>query len=164
MKQSKTILKSYFETGDRPTEQEFENLVDSFHHLDESLLFKAETVTNAPDEDQMIFIPGLFKDINSITIGGQQREFVGAMQFFDCIFKVSRLDNPNEFAFFKVVNIARNYVHYTSWSGYEVALDHLVSAGGMEEGALYKVTFVITGAKDPNQSYYYYNGSYIGTI
>lgn len=164
MKRNKTTLRSYFKTGDRPTQQNFEDVFDSYHHLDESLVFQASVIQGTPSEHQMQFHNGLFKDINYVIIGGQQKDYVGAMQFFECLLKVSRLDNPNEFAFFKVVNIARNYVHYTSWSGYEIRLDHLVSSGGMEENALYKVSFVITSVKDLNQSYYYYNGSYIGTI
>ncbi|CAL2093342.1 hypothetical protein [Tenacibaculum sp. 190524A05c] len=35
MKQSKAVLKSYFETGDRPTQEQFENLIDSFVHEDD---------------------------------------------------------------------------------------------------------------------------------
>ncbi len=34
MKQPKETLKSYFETGDKPTEQEFCDFIDSYHHLD----------------------------------------------------------------------------------------------------------------------------------
>lgn len=164
MKRNKTILKSYFETGKKPTQQNYADFIDSYRHVDEGLIFKAETYNGAPNPETIRYAPGLFKDMQNIIIGGQQKDFVGAMQFFDCLLKISRLDNPNEFTFFKVESIAKNYVHYTSWSGYDIRLDHLVSAGGMEEGALYKVTFVITGVKDLHQSYYYYNGSYIGTI
>lgn len=164
MKRNKTTLRSYFKTGDRPTQQNFEDLFDSYHHLDESLIFQASVIHGAPNEHTMKFNEGLFKDNNQLIIGGQQKDYVGAMQFFECLLKITRLDNPNEFAFFKVLNIARNYVHYTFWSGYEIRLDHLVSAGSMVEDALYKVTFIITDVKDLNQSYYYYNGSYIGTI
>ncbi|CAL2055432.1 hypothetical protein [Tenacibaculum sp. 190524A05c] len=35
MKQSKAVLKSYFETGDRPTQEQFESLIDSFVHEDD---------------------------------------------------------------------------------------------------------------------------------
>jgi len=35
MKQSKDTLKSYFETGDAPTAEQFEDLIDSFEHKDE---------------------------------------------------------------------------------------------------------------------------------
>ncbi|WP_299713667.1 hypothetical protein [uncultured Tenacibaculum sp.] len=35
MKTSIDILKSWFQTGDKPTENQFENLIDSFHHKDE---------------------------------------------------------------------------------------------------------------------------------
>lgn len=163
MKRNKTTLKSFFETGDKPTQENFEDVFDSYHHLDESLVFQASVIQGTPSEHEMQFQNILFKDMNSIIIGGQQQAYVGSMQFFECLLKISRLDNPNEFAFFKVLNIARNYVHYTFWSGYEIRLDHLVSAGGMVEDALYKVTFIITDVKDLNQSYYY-NGSYIGTI
>ncbi|WP_299682955.1 hypothetical protein [uncultured Tenacibaculum sp.] len=35
MKTSIDILKTWFQTGDKPTENQFENLIDSFHHKDE---------------------------------------------------------------------------------------------------------------------------------
>ena len=35
MKQTREILKTYFETGDKPTEGEFKELLDSFTHLNE---------------------------------------------------------------------------------------------------------------------------------
>ena len=36
MKQTKEILKTYFETGDKPTQTQFEDLIDSFVHEDDS--------------------------------------------------------------------------------------------------------------------------------
>ncbi|MBP2833498.1 hypothetical protein J8281_14985 [Aquimarina sp. U1-2] len=38
MKQPKEKLKSYFETGDKPTQDEFADLIDSYHHIDNGLL------------------------------------------------------------------------------------------------------------------------------
>lgn len=35
MKTSLDILKSWFQTGDKPTENQFKNLIDSFHHKDD---------------------------------------------------------------------------------------------------------------------------------
>lgn len=35
MKKSKSVLKSYFETGDKPTESQFSDLIDSLVHQDE---------------------------------------------------------------------------------------------------------------------------------
>ncbi|WP_299682953.1 hypothetical protein [uncultured Tenacibaculum sp.] len=35
MKTSIDILKTWFQTGDKPTENQFENLIDSFHHKDD---------------------------------------------------------------------------------------------------------------------------------
>ena len=35
--QTKTVLKTYFETGDFPTEQQFADLIDSFQHIDDAL-------------------------------------------------------------------------------------------------------------------------------
>ncbi len=37
MKQSRTVLKSYFETGDKPTEPQFSDLIDSLMHLDDGV-------------------------------------------------------------------------------------------------------------------------------
>lgn len=36
MKQSKTVLKSYFQKGDKPTEEQFVDLIDSFIHEDDT--------------------------------------------------------------------------------------------------------------------------------
>ena len=35
--QTKVVLKGYFNNGDKPTETEFENLIDSLAHMDDSL-------------------------------------------------------------------------------------------------------------------------------
>ena len=37
MKRQKTTLKSYFETGDIPTQSQYENLIDSLRHLDDKI-------------------------------------------------------------------------------------------------------------------------------
>ena len=34
---SKTVLKTYFETGDIPTQSQFEDLIDSLTHVDDSI-------------------------------------------------------------------------------------------------------------------------------
>jgi len=42
--ESRAILKSYFETGDIPTEEQFSNLIDSFiHRLDDGLTYNGAT-------------------------------------------------------------------------------------------------------------------------
>ncbi|WP_299683450.1 hypothetical protein [uncultured Dokdonia sp.] len=46
MKKSIEILKSYFEKGDRPTQREFEDLIDSFLHKDDGVAIK-DISTNA---------------------------------------------------------------------------------------------------------------------
>ena len=53
MKQSKTILKSYFETGDRPTQEQFENLIDSLLHKDEGVAISSVT-THTTDGSLLI--------------------------------------------------------------------------------------------------------------
>lgn len=47
MKKSKPILKSYFETGDKPTESQFSDLIDSLVHLDEGVF-----ITNVEKDDK----------------------------------------------------------------------------------------------------------------
>lgn len=37
MKRTKTILKSFFEKGDKPTEDQYEDLIDSLRHVDDNL-------------------------------------------------------------------------------------------------------------------------------
>lgn len=44
--ENKTQLKSYFEKGDKPTQVEFENLIDSFRHIDDGATLTSLT-TNA---------------------------------------------------------------------------------------------------------------------
>lgn len=44
MKESIEKLKSYFETGDRPTQIEFESLIDSFLHKDDGVAIKSVSV------------------------------------------------------------------------------------------------------------------------
>ncbi|WP_299682951.1 hypothetical protein [uncultured Tenacibaculum sp.] len=47
MKTSLDILKSWFQTGDTPTENQFENLIDSFHHKDDgNIITSYEILTN----------------------------------------------------------------------------------------------------------------------
>lgn len=41
MKTSVDILKSWFQTGDKPTENQFSNLIDSFHHKDDGQIIKS---------------------------------------------------------------------------------------------------------------------------
>ena len=38
MKQTKPILKEYFETGKKPTESQFGELIDSYHHIDSGVI------------------------------------------------------------------------------------------------------------------------------
>lgn len=60
MATSRTNLKTYFETGDTPTEAQFAELIDAYRHVDEpvripygaAIIFKANGNTNLEaDED-----------------------------------------------------------------------------------------------------------------
>ncbi len=62
MKQPKQILKSYFETGDKPTEKEFGDLIDSYHHQDSGIIIT--DVKKNENGDQKIS----FSDGTAITI------------------------------------------------------------------------------------------------
>lgn len=53
MIQNKETLKSFFETGDKPTQEQFTNLIDSFIHIDQ-----ATKVTFFNDTDIRSFISG----------------------------------------------------------------------------------------------------------
>ncbi len=57
MKQPKDILKTYFETGDKPTEQEFCDLIDSYHHQDSGIIV-TNVGANANGEQQITFSNG----------------------------------------------------------------------------------------------------------
>lgn len=54
MKQSKSILKSYFETGDKPTQEQFENLIDSFVHQDDNTKIYITGIDNNDQGDVMV--------------------------------------------------------------------------------------------------------------
>ncbi|CAL2094740.1 hypothetical protein [Tenacibaculum sp. 190524A05c] len=55
MKQSKAVLKSYFETGDRPTQEQFENLIDSFVHEDDiTKIYVSSVERNGATGDSVI--------------------------------------------------------------------------------------------------------------
>ncbi len=48
MKKSKTVLKTYFQTGDKPTQDQFENLIDSLvHQDDETKIYISDLETDA---------------------------------------------------------------------------------------------------------------------
>lgn len=49
MKTSIDILKTWFQTGDKPTEQQFANLIDSFHHKDDGDLITSYTLATNGD-------------------------------------------------------------------------------------------------------------------
>lgn len=40
MATSKTVLKTYFETNDQPTQAQFSELVDAMRHVDESIVIR----------------------------------------------------------------------------------------------------------------------------
>lgn len=46
MKTSIDILKSWFQTGDKPTENQFSNLIDSFHHKDDGQIITSYQLFN----------------------------------------------------------------------------------------------------------------------
>lgn len=46
MKTSLDILKSWFQTGDKPTENQFKNLIDSFYHKDDGTIITDYEVSN----------------------------------------------------------------------------------------------------------------------
>lgn len=49
MKQPLQIIKTWFETGDRPTEQQFHDVWDSFHHKDNGEILIEKTINEAGD-------------------------------------------------------------------------------------------------------------------
>ena len=49
MKKPIHILKTWFETGDKPTESQFSDLIDSFHHKDDGAIVKEKTVNQKGD-------------------------------------------------------------------------------------------------------------------
>lgn len=62
MKQPKEVLKTYFETGDKPTEQEFCDLIDSYYHQDSGLIIS--NISMNDDGEKVIS----FSDGTSVTI------------------------------------------------------------------------------------------------
>jgi len=61
-KTSIEILKSWFETGDKPSESQFENLLDSFHHIDSGTIITnnqtdAQGITLTLSDGSQLVIP-----------------------------------------------------------------------------------------------------------
>ncbi len=68
MKQPKEILKTYFETGDKPTEQEFCDLIDSYHHIDSGLIV-TNVVANQNGDQKISFSNGASVLVKDPTAG-----------------------------------------------------------------------------------------------
>ncbi|AXT59695.1 hypothetical protein D1816_04760 [Aquimarina sp. AD10] len=66
MKQPKEILKTYFETGDKPTEQQFCDLIDSYHHLDSGTIVTS-VVSDAQGNQNLNFSDGTVVTITKPT-------------------------------------------------------------------------------------------------
>lgn len=74
-RQTKTILKSYFETGDRPTQRQFEDLIDSmvsegFAFMGTAVLTPIPTNPGTPDQ-KMVYIavePGTYTNFGNLVV------------------------------------------------------------------------------------------------
>ena len=74
-RQTKTILKSYFETGDRPTQRQFEDLIDSmvsdgFAFMGIAVLTPIPTNPGTPDQ-KMVYIavePGIYTNFGNLVV------------------------------------------------------------------------------------------------
>lgn len=71
-RQTKTILKSYFETGDKPTQRQFEDLIDSMVSDGFAFMGIAVPITNPGTPDQkMAYIavePGTYTNFDGINV------------------------------------------------------------------------------------------------
>lgn len=160
MKQNKTILKSYFETGDIPTQEQYEDLIDSLVHKDDRMYYIAKPLLNDLNPDQIAFTDTQFKDIQPILIiGSQNKLYVQAMRYFDCLVQIKSVSNPDNFAIYNVDTI-NNRTFHGFITGFDIKVNNLVSSGKMIENEEYEIQFIVTGAKSPDQSYYHYNNGY----
>ena len=74
-RQTKTILKYYFETGDKPTQKQFEDLIDSmvsdgFAFMGIAVLTPTPTDPGAPDQ-KMVYIavePGIYTNFGNLVV------------------------------------------------------------------------------------------------
>lgn len=74
-RKTKTILKSYFETGDRPTQRQFEDLIDSmvsdgFAFMGTAVLTPIPTNPGTPDQ-KMVYIavePGTYTNFGNLVV------------------------------------------------------------------------------------------------
>lgn len=74
-RKTKTILKSYFETGDRPTQRQFEDLIDSmvsdgFAFMGTAVLTPTPTNPGTPDQ-KMVYIavePGVYTNFGNLVV------------------------------------------------------------------------------------------------
>jgi len=82
MKQPKEKLKSYFETGDKPTENQFCDLIDSFFHLDSGVI-----ITNITEDDgvgvTISFSDGTSIDIENPGSGDNQNNIIRSIDLGD---------------------------------------------------------------------------------
>jgi len=67
MKQPKEKLKTYFNTGDKPTEQQFCDLIDSYHHIDSGLIV-TNVATNTDGDQKITFSNGVSIEVKNPEI------------------------------------------------------------------------------------------------
>ncbi|MCK8520222.1 hypothetical protein M0D21_01515 [Aquimarina sp. D1M17] len=103
MKQPKETLKSYFETGDKPTEQEFCDLIDSYHHQDSGAVVTNVSVNDNGDQ-QITFSDGTTVSIDSPSVINQNNKIkvvdLGVLRFgggvgVEAISRLERADAIN---------------------------------------------------------------------
>jgi len=87
MKKPIDVLKTYFETGDKPTQQQFSDLIDSFIHKDEGFVITGTEQT--PTGLIISFSDGTTTTLPIFVLQNQEIDFINGLQDF--------IDQTNQF-------------------------------------------------------------------
>lgn len=87
MKKPIDVLKTYFETGDKPTQQQFSDLIDSFIHKDEGFVITGTEQT--PTGLIISFSDGTTTTLPIFVLENQEIDFINGLQDF--------IDQTNQF-------------------------------------------------------------------
>jgi len=80
MKKPIDVLKTYFETGDTPTESQFADLIDSFIHKDEGFVITG--TENTPEGLIITFSDGSTETLPIFVLENQEISFINGLQDF----------------------------------------------------------------------------------
>ena len=114
-KQNRTTLKNYFQTGDKPSQAQYADLIDSKVNLSESNTGDIELRGN------INILEGNITASGNISASGNILADSGSFNYIESINKIRHTDDPNtdlSFASDTVVIKANNRVTFRGWSNF----------------------------------------------